>query len=163
MPGAGKTTVGVLLAERLGFSFLDTDIAIQAREGRRLQEIIDSDGRTAFGHIEERAILALAVDGHVIATGGSAVYSARAMQHLAAIGAICHLDADPTCLRGRIDNLESRGIAMAPGQDLTALYAERRPLYLQYAEVSIDCTDLDPAEVVRHLLRRLEKRFPQRT
>ncbi len=162
MPGAGKTTVGVLLAERLGFAFLDTDIAIQTREGRRLQQIIDADGRAAFGQIEERAILALAVDAHVIATGGSAVYSAKAMRHLGAIGTICHLDADPKCLLRRIDNLESRGIAMARGQGLAALYAERRPLYLQHAEVSIDCTDLDPAQVVQHLLRRLEKRFPNR-
>lgn len=163
MPGAGKTTIGVLLAERLGFSFLDTDIAIQTREGRRLQEIIDSDGRAAFGRIEERAILALALDAHVIATGGSVVYSVKAMQHLKAAGTICHMDADPKCLYSRIDNLESRGIAMAPGQDLAALHAERRPLYLQYAEVSIDCTDLDPAAVVRRLLRRLENRFPFRT
>ena len=116
MPGVGKTTVGVLLAEQLGFAFMDTDIKIQTREKRRLQQIIDSDGLTAFRRVEESAILSITACAHVIATGGSVVYSERAVRHLKSGGTICHLDADPDCLLSRIDNMDSRGIAMPPGR-----------------------------------------------
>lgn len=159
MPGVGKTTVGMLLAKRLGYAFLDTDITIQKREGRRLQEIIDTDGLATFGRIEERAILAVSVEAHVIATGGSAVYSEKAMQHLKSLGTVCHLDADPKCLKVRIDNMDSRGIAMRPGQSLTVLYAERRRLYLKYADVSIDSSDLRPDTVVQRILDSLQGRL----
>lgn len=159
MPGVGKTTVGMLLAERLGYAFLDTDITIQTREGRRLQEIIDTDGLAVFGRIEERAILTVSVEAHVIATGGSVVYSEKAMRHLKSGAAVCHLDADPKCLQARIDNMDSRGIAMAPGQSLAVLYAERRRLYLKYADVSIDCSDLSPNKVVQRILDILQSRF----
>jgi shikimate kinase len=159
MPGVGKTTVGMLLAERLGHAFLDTDVTIQTREGRRLQEIIDTDGLATFGRIEERAILAVSVQAHVIATGGSVVYSEKAMQHLKSGAVVCHLDADPKCLQARIDNMDSRGIAMAPGQSLAMLYTERRRLYLKYADVSIDCSDLSPHKVVQRILSILQNRF----
>jgi shikimate kinase len=158
MPGAGKTTVGVLLAERLAFSFMDTDITIQIGDGRRLQEIIDADGLAAFGRIEERTILAIAVTAHVIATGGSVVYSGKAMRHLKSGGTICHLDADPMCLQTRIDNLKSRGIAMKPGQTLADLYAERRQLYLKYADVTVDCSNRAPVEVVQRIMADLRDR-----
>lgn len=159
MPGVGKTTVGMRLAERLGYSFLDTDVTIQTREGRLLQEIIDTDGLATFGRIEERAILTVSVQAHVIATGGSVVYSEKAMQHLKSGAVVCHLDADPKCLQARIDNMDSRGIAMAPGQSLAVLYAERRRLYLKYADFSIDCGDLSPDKVVQRILGFLESRF----
>jgi Fur family ferric uptake transcriptional regulator len=159
MPGVGKTTVGRLLAERLGYAFLDTDNTIQTREGRRLQEIIDTDGLAVFGRIEERAILTVSVEAHVIATGGSAVCSEKAMRHLKSGAVVCHLDADPKCLQARIDNMDSRGIAMAPDQSLAVLYAERRRLYLKYADVSIDCSDLSPNKVVQRILDILQSRF----
>jgi shikimate kinase len=159
MPGVGKTTVGMLLAERLGYAFLDTDDTIQAREGRRLQEIIDTDGLPTFGRIEERAILAVSVRAHVIATGGSVVYSEKAMQHLKSGSVICHMDADPKCLQTRIDNMHSRGIAMSPGQSLALLYAERRQLYLKHADFSIDCSNLSPNRVVQRILDLLQSRF----
>jgi shikimate kinase len=162
MPGVGKTTVGVLLAKRLGFTFLDTDDTIQAREGRRLQQIIDTEGLATFGRIEERAILSVSVQAHVIATGGSVVYSEKAMQHLKSGAAVCYLDAEPKCLQARIDDMDSRGIAMAPGQSLTVLYAERRQLYLKYADFSIDCNDLSPKEVVQRILDILQWRFHYR-
>jgi shikimate kinase len=159
MPGVGKTTAGMLLAERLGYAFLDTDVTIQTHEGRRLQEIIDTDGLATFSRIEERAILAVSVRAHVIATGGSVVYSEKAMQHLKSGAVVCHLDADPKYLQARIDNMDSRGIAMAPGQSLAMLYAERRLLYLKYADFSIDCSDLSPNKVVQRILGLLQSRF----
>ena len=159
MPGVGKTTAGMLLAERLGYAFLDTDVTIETHEGRRLQEIIDTDGLATFSRIEERAILAVSVQAHVIATGGSVVYSEKAMQHLKSGAVVCHLDADPKCLQARIDNMDSRGIAMAPGQSLAMLYTERRQLYLKYADFSIDCSDLSPHKVVQRTLSILQSRY----
>ena len=159
MPGVGKTTVGVLLAERLGFNFLDSDITIQTREKRRLQVIIDTDGLAAFRRIEERAIVSISVDATVIATGGSVVYSTKAVQHLKAGGTICHLDADPQCLQSRIDDLNQRGIAMAPGQSLASLYTERLPLYTLYADFAIDVKHMSPGQVVKSIIDTLKTRY----
>lgn len=159
MPGVGKTTVGVLLAERLGFAFMDTDITIQIREKRRLQDIIDMEGLEAFRRVEERAILSIAVHAHVIATGGSVVYSKKAIRHLRSGGTVCHLDADTHCLLSRIDNLEDRGIAMAPGQSIASLHAERHALYVQSAHFSIDTGDKTPAQVVKSVIHTLQHRF----
>lgn len=159
MPGVGKTTVGVLLAERLGFAFMDTDITIQTRERRRLQQIIDSDGLTAFRRVEERAILSISVYAHVIATGGSVVYSEKAVRHLKSGGTICHLDADSDCLLSRIDNMDSRGIAIPPGQSYVSLYDERHPLYIQSADFTIATNKLTPGQVVRAITNILQNRF----
>ena len=159
MPGVGKTTVGVLLAERLGFAFMDTDITIQIRENRRLQDIIDGDGLEAFRRVEETAILSLAVHAHVIATGGSVVYSEKAIRHLHSGGTVCHLDAAPHCLMSRIDNLENRGIAMAPGQSIASLYAERQALYVQSAHFSVDTENTTPAQVVKSVMDTLYHQF----
>jgi shikimate kinase len=152
MPGAGKSTVGVLLAKYLGLAYLDTDLAIQTSQGCTLQEIFDRHGLAEFLRIEEQVVLGLTVCRHVIATGGSVVYSQRAMQHLRCGAVTVHLDADPSLLAARIDDLGSRGIAMPTGQDLAALYAERRPLYHKYADATVDCGSRTPNEVVRRMM-----------
>lgn len=155
MPGVGKSTVGVLMAEWLGYSFLDTDIYIQAREGRKLQEIIDCEGLDGFCKIEEQAILVLSCEAHVISTGGSAVYSKRAMQHLKKNSTVCHLDMPSQQLKERLDNFKTRGIVMVPGQSIETLYRERHPLYMKYADITVDCTDMKPNEVIEKLLEHL--------
>ncbi len=159
MPGVGKTTVGVLLAEQLGFAFMDTDITIQSREKRRLQQIIDSDGLMAFRRVEESAILSITVCAHVIATGGSVVYSEKAVWHLKSGGTICHLDADPDCLLSRIDNMDSRGIAMPPGQSYVSLYDERHPLYIQSADFTIAVDKMTPGQAARAITNILQNRY----
>ena len=152
MPGSGKSTVGVLLAERLGFAFLDTDIAIQTRVGRKLQEIIEVEGMDRFRTLEAQTVLSLAVSAHVIATGGSVVYSDRAMRHLKAGGIVCHLNAEPSTLLQRIDNMDSRGILIPTGQSFAELHAERQPLYLKYADFSVAVDTLTPNQVLRQVL-----------
>ena len=149
MPGAGKSTVGVLLAKRLGLGFVDTDILIQALAGARLQEIVDAGGHRELRRLEERAILGLDVRGAVIATGGSAVYSARAMEHLARGGTLVHLRAGLGLLEARIDDLDRRGLANPAGQSLAEIYAERAPLYERFAAVTVDVDGLTPQEVAR--------------
>jgi len=148
MPGVGKSTVGVLLAKALGRYFVDTDVLIQAIQGRSLQEIIDHDGLAAFRKIEEDYILCTDLTNAVIATGGSVVYSEKAMRHLAAYGVIIHLDLSVDKTEQRIRNLPTRGVVMERGQTIRSLYAQRQPLYRQYAQLTIDCTDKTHEQIV---------------
>ena len=152
MPGVGKSTVGVLLAKRLGFSFIDTDIHIQAREGKGLQEILNERGISSFCKLEEKHVLSVSCRSHVIATGGSVVYSKEAMQHLGSTGIVIHLDLDPETLKERLENINLRGVVMAKDQNLEDLYQERNPLYLQYQDVRIDCNALSPDQVVEKII-----------
>ena len=155
MPGVGKSTVGVLLAKAVSRDFLDTDVYVQAKEGRSLQEIIDEEGTDSFCRLEERHILALDCRSSVIATGGSVVYHAAAMEHLASSGVIIHLSLDLPALERRLTNLDSRGVVMAPGQSLTELFAEREPLYQKYAQYTISCAKRTHEGIVREIIRRL--------
>ena len=149
MPGVGKSTVGVILAKRLGYSFLDTDIYIQTREGQSLQEIIADRGAADFCDLEEQHLLTIALKTHVIATGGSVVYSHKAMQHLRRDGFVVHLDLNCAKLKKRLDDIEQRGVVIAPGQDIDGLYAERDLLYRKYADVTVETDDLAPDQVVQ--------------
>jgi len=148
MPGVGKSTAGVLLAKRLSMGFLDTDLAIQLAEGRRLQDILDSDGLDAFREIEERIVCSIRPERTVVATGGSVVYGQRAMRHLCGLGFAVWLDLAFGLLAARVLNLESRGVVMAPGMTLRELYDERRPLYAKWADAVLDCGGLDLEETV---------------
>lgn len=157
MPGVGKSTVGVLLAKRLGLGFIDTDIHIQQREGCSLQALIAAHGAEAFCRIEEGHILSLAPASHVIAPGGSVVYSAKAMAHLKAGGCAVHLDITVEQLKRRLDDVDARGVVIAPGQTIDGLYAERRPLYRAYADASVSTDGLTPEEVVREIISELSR------
>jgi len=155
MPGVGKSTVGVLLAKALGRYFLDTDVFIQAIQGRSLQDIIDIDGLAAFRKIEEDYVLCTDLTNAVIATGGSVVYSEKAMQHLAAHGVIIHLDLPVDSIERRIRNLPTRGVVMEKGQTIRSLYQQRQPLYRRYAQFTIDCTNKNHEQIVAEITERL--------
>lgn len=152
MPGAGKSTLGVLLAKSLSLPFIDTDIHIQTREARSLQAIIQDKGIDHFKLLEESHILSLNCKGHVIATGGSVVYSRKAMEHLRCNGFVLLLELSLPLLTRRIQDMDARGIVRAPGQDLEVLYRERKPLYEQYADVRISCDKKGHEELVREIL-----------
>ncbi|UCF95726.1 MAG: shikimate kinase [Desulfobacterales bacterium] len=151
MPGVGKSTVGVVLAKRLGLSYLDTDISIQTGESQSLQEIIARRGISGFCALEERYILAIRATGHVIATGGSVIYSPQAMQHLGSGGVIIYLDLTPANLKKRLGDLKARGVIIAPGQNIESLYNERHPLYRRYAEITVKTDDLSLEQVVEEI------------
>jgi shikimate kinase len=157
MPGVGKSTVGVLLAKRLGLGFIDTDILIQQREGQSLQALIAAHGAEAFCRIEEGHILDLALSSHVIAPGGSVVYSQLAMAHLKAGGCAVHLDITVERLKRRLGDMDARGVVVAPGQTIDSLYAERRPLYLAYADATVRTDGLTPEEAVREIISELSR------
>ncbi len=156
MPGAGKSTVGVLLAKTLGLGFVDTDLLIQQSAGRRLQEIIDQDGLDRFLQIESQVLSTLPVQNCVIATGGSAVYSEPSMQHLHQIGTILYLQVGLSELERRLHNIRTRGIAKRADQSLSDLYHERVPLYEKYSDLVVDCTGLDPEPCVQAMAEALE-------
>jgi shikimate kinase len=139
MPGAGKSTVGILLAKELGLGFVDTDVAIQVREGKTLQEILDTSDYLNLRAVEEQVLLSEPIDGKVVATGGSAVYSQAGMARLKDSATIIFLDVPLRELEKRISNFDSRGIARKPDQSLESLFEERCKLYRQYADICIDC------------------------
>ena len=143
MPGSGKSTVGVILAKMTSRDFVDTDVIIQTSKGRSLQDIVNMEGYMALRQIEEDIILTLRCFNHVIATGGSAVYSPSAMKHLKSAGVIVFLDVDLPVLEGRVSNLDKRGLARRPDQTLGDLFRERINLYRKYADITIECGNLN--------------------
>jgi len=155
MPGVGKSTVGVLLAKALGRYFLDSDVLIQAIQGRALQQIIDSDGLAAFCKIEEEYTLCIDLTNAVIATGGSVVYSEEAMRQLATHGVIVHLDLPVEQIEERLRNLNARGVVIEPGQTVRSLFNQRQPLYRRYAQITIDCIAKNHDQIVTELVLTL--------
>lgn len=155
MPGSGKSTVGVILAKLTGRDFIDTDILIQSAEGRSLQDILDSDGYLALRSIEERILCGLECRNHVIATGGSAVYSPPAMEHLRTDGVVVFLDVDLAVLESRELALDSRGIAKRPEQSFAELFEERFALYTAYADLVIACSTFSHERVCTEIMDAL--------
>lgn len=147
MPGSGKSSVGVILAKTLAMDFVDTDILIQNKESRTLQEIINNEGHMILREIEERTLLDIHCNNHVIATGGSAAYSSLAMQHLSTLGHIIFLKTSLETLRSRIDNYETRGLAKKPDQSFKELFEERQHLYKKYADFELETSNLTQDQV----------------
>lgn len=138
MPGAGKSTVGVILAKQLGYMFADSDLLIQQSEKKLLRDIIAERGVDGFIEIEEKVISSIDTERFVIATGGSAVYGRKAMEHLKSIGTVVYLKLDYDRLCSRLGDLKGRGVVLREGQDLKSLYEERIPLYEKYADVVVE-------------------------
>ena len=155
MPGVGKSTIGVILAKILAYHFLDSDLVIQEREGKRLHQIISEAGTDGFLKIENDVNASLDVKRTIIATGGSAVYGKEAMEHLKGIGEVVYLKADYSTIEKRLGNLEKRGVALKPGQTLKDLYDERTALYEKYADVIVDERGLGTEETIGAVLRGL--------
>jgi shikimate kinase len=156
MPGAGKSTVGVVLAKTLGKMFIDTDLLIQQTMRRLLPQIIREDGVAAFLAGEERTVLQLTANNTVIATGGSVVYSPKAMAHLQRLGMVIYLQLPLADIESRITNMASRGIAIGPGQQLNDLYRERVPLYEKYADMIVDCNGLTLEAVLTAIMAEVK-------
>ncbi|MDD1684486.1 MAG: shikimate kinase [Methanoregula sp.] len=157
MPGAGKSTMGVILAKALGRNFIDTDIVIQENAGQLLQEIIDTGGAGAFLRIEEKAILSLHFRNAVVATGGSVVFSRRAMEHLKRDGVVIYLKISFEEMEKRLKNITTRGIVLVAGQGLRDMYDQRVPLYEKYADITIECSDEDFEDCVGSVVEQLRK------
>ena len=159
MPGAGKSTIGVLLAKSLLMDFVDTDLIIQKTSGKALCDIINEEGIEKFINIENKVICNEEFVNSVVATGGSVVYGKEAMEKLKADGVTVYLKVNSDELHSRIKNIHTRGIAMKEGQTLDSLYNERAPLYEKYADITVECDKLSPEECVDLIIEKIQKNY----
>ena len=155
MPGAGKSTVGIVLAKALGYKFIDTDLVIQEDQGMVLQNIIEKYGNKGFNTIENNIISSIKTDKSVIATGGSAVYGTEAMNNFKSSGNILYLELPFNEIKKRLGNLEKRGVSIEKGQTLETLYNERIPLYEKYSDLTIHCHKLQIREIINTIIKQL--------
>jgi shikimate kinase len=159
MPGAGKSTIGVILAKTLGYDFLDSDLVICRETGQTLQELLDTRGLEEFLELEADIASSLSPRKTVIATGGSVPLKERAMEHLKTIGTVIYLQVGLEELRQRLSNIQTRGIAFGPGENLDTLYARRTPIYAQWADLTItaDPRRNDIEAMVEQIVAQLKK------
>ena len=157
MPACGKSSIGVLAAKVLGYRFIDSDLVIQERDGRRLHRIIREEGQEGFIALEEAVNLTLGNDTEsagpaVIATGGSAVYSEAAMAHFKDVGTVVYLRLSFETVEKRLGNFTHRGVVMPEGFTLRDLYDQRCALYEAYADIIVDETRTDNIGDVLNIL-----------
>ncbi len=159
MPSAGKSTLGIVLAKILNYDFVDADLIIQNQCDKTLQKLIDACGPEGFIEVENEILSDLAASRSIIATGGSAVYSDEAMKHLAEIGRIVYLKISYDQLVSRLSDLQERGVVLKGGigMSLRELYDERKPLYEQYAEITVDVDDLSITAAARKVANAIER------
>lgn len=157
MPGAGKSTVGVVLAKHMGRRFLDSDLVIQEKTGKLLHEIISEKGLEGFLAVENEINSGLEKNGSVIATGGSVIYGQQAMDHLRQTGTVVYLKLSFEEIRSRLGDLKKRGVALKEGQTLRDLYEERIPLYEKYADFILECDRKSIRTIVEELAEALEQ------
>lgn len=156
MPGAGKSTVGVVVAKRMGYRFLDSDLVIQEKHDKLLQELIEEHGVEGFWELENEVNASLETAHTVIATGGSVCYEKEAMEHLRQIGTVVYLKIGFRALKSRLGDLNARGVTLREGQDLKALYEERLPLYEQYAHITVNCDKKQLRQVAAEVCAAVE-------
>lgn len=157
MPAVGKSTVGVVVAKRLGYEFVDTDLLIQKQEKRLLKEIIAQEGNDGFLAIENQVNRDLDVENAVIAPGGSVVYCEEAMEHYKKTGTVVYLKVSYETIDRRIQNAKSRGVVLKEGQTLKDLYEERVCLFEKYADYTIYEDGLTIEETIGNVLKLFEE------
>ena len=156
MPASGKSTVGVVVAKRLGYKFVDTDLVIQEVEKRLLKEIIAEEGNEGFLRIEDRVNAEIQEERAVISPGGSVVYCENAMRHYKETGMIVYLHTSYETISNRLHNAKNRGVVLKDGQTLKDLYEERTALFERYADLTISEEGRDLEETIEEVLRVLE-------
>ena len=152
MPSCGKSTIGVVLAKTMNKGFVDTDLLIQQKEGKTLQNIINEHGNDYFHHVEESVLLETNVRNFVIATGGSAIYFDRAMEHFKENGKVVYLKVSLETILERLNNIKTRGVTLGKGQTIEDLYKQRVPLYEKHADLVIEAEHLTIEEVVEKII-----------
>lgn len=157
MPGAGKSTVGVVLAKMAGYHFLDSDLVIQEQTGKLLHELIEQYGRKGFLELEGKINTSLNVENTVIATGGSVVYEEDAMQHLSKISKIVYIKLPYEELKQRLGSLSQRGVVLKEGETLKELYEERAALYEKYAEITVDTERIGIQDAAKKILFEIKQ------
>ena len=155
MPSCGKSTLGVLLAKRLGYRFVDSDLLIQEREGKLLHEIISESGVDGFIEIENAVNSSIDEKRAVIATGGSVIYGEEAMKNLKGLGKVVYLKIPYEEMRRRLGDFSHRGVVMRNGNTLEEMYAERAPLYEKYADITVHCARAPFEKTIEKIMKAL--------
>lgn len=156
MPAVGKSTVGVVVAKRLGYHFIDTDIVIQEEEGKLLKEIIREKGIEGFLEVEDRINAGVEAHHSVISPGGSVVYCENAMKHYKEIGTVVYLQASFDTIKRRLGNAKNRGVVLRDGQTLKGLYEERVKLFEKYADITVSEEGMRLEETIENVLEALQ-------
>ena len=138
MTGSGKSTIGVVLAKRLGYDFVDSDLVIQGAYHKTLEQLIEENGDAGFIQIENDINKSLEYTKTVIATGGSVVYGSEAMEHLKSIGTIVYLKVSEADLNERLGSLKERGVVSNGKTTVKEIFDDRRALYEKYAEITVN-------------------------
>ena len=162
MPAVGKSTVGIVVAKRLGMRFVDADLLIQEQEKKLLREIIAEVGEEGFLKIENQVNAEVEAENSVISPGGSVVYCEEAMRHYKEIGTIVYLKASYQTIKRRIRNPKKRGVVLREGQSLRDLYNERVPYFEKYADITVcedGCRIEETIENVINAVERYKKRL----
>ncbi len=157
MPGAGKSTIGVILAKELGYHFIDSDLVIQEQEGRLLRELIASEGLERFIEIENQANFSIEAKNAVIATGGSVIYGKEAMERFYERDVVVYLKLSYASIAERIGDPKIRGVVLKDSQTLKDLYEERCPLYEKYAHITVDTDNMEIGEAMLSIKEKLRK------
>lgn len=157
MPGAGKSTVGVVLAKVVGYKFVDSDLVIQEEYGKLLHELITEHGLDGFLEIENKVNAQLEMTKSIIATGGSVIYGEEAMEHLKDIGLVVYLKLTLESIAERLGDLQQRGVALKEGWGLKELYEERVPLYEKYADIVLDCEEKSIRQITEEIAREYKR------
>ena len=157
MPASGKSTIGVVIAKRLGYDFIDTDLLIQKQENRLLKEIIADVGNDGFLAIENQINRDVEAEHAVISPGGSVIYCKEAMEHFKKIGTIVYLKVSFETINRRISSAKNRGVVLKEGQTLRDLYEERTKLFERYADYTISEDGLDLEETIDKVLELFEE------
>jgi shikimate kinase len=153
MAGVGKSTIGMALAKSLGFGFIDVDQYILEKDGKRIQEIIDSEGEEALLLLEKRRMYEISLTRMVVAPGGSIVYHPDLMEYLRENATLVYLDDDFENIRAKLTGGLDRGIVGLKSKTLRQIYDERRPLYSRYADITVHCHGKVQDEVVAEILK----------
>lgn len=157
MPGSGKSTIGIEVAEIIGYGYIDSDSVIVAREGKRLSDIIAEVGKEGFLDIEAKVNSELAASRCVIATGGSVIYRDFAMQKLKCLGKVVYLKHKFSTIEKRLGDLKKRGVVLKDGFTLKDLYEERTPLYEKYADIVVELEDASLQDAVESVIKALKE------
>jgi shikimate kinase len=157
MPGAGKSTIGVILAKVMGFHFIDSDLLIQEQEKCLLKDIIERDGLMGLIEIENQVNRDIQTENSVIATGGSVIYGAEAMEHLREIGIVIYIKLSYETISNRLGNIKQRGVVLREGQTLLSLYEERCPLYEAYSHLIVEGEGLTMEDLMEKIAKEVSE------
>ncbi len=152
MAGVGKSTIGALLSEALGFDFIDLDDYILEKEGRTVQEIIDDEGEEALLQLEKRRMYEIDLTHKVVAPGGSIIYHSDLMEYLRQCSTLVYLDDSFENIEERLTSVLDRGIVGLRKKSLRQLYDERRPLYSRYADITLNCQGKSQDQLAKEIL-----------